>query len=204
MNTEQKCCDKPRKFLSISTRWGRRLICNACGAPWKGEKVDQFPTEQKCCPQCSSLPYKKNRDHFDRANAFCEDDLCPCHRTEQKCICLEDNKLTQALCPVHSKRHTEQKGWREEFDYRWGKCGAGLFEPTAGPLPQWEKASKERIKAFIERTLQEETTKAVRAYQEELVKKIEGMKTITGNAEAKIGADAFKRAVMGVIKSNQI
>lgn len=30
-----QCCEKPRKTMSVSTRWGKRIICNSCGAPWK-------------------------------------------------------------------------------------------------------------------------------------------------------------------------
>ena len=34
MTTTNQCCEHPRKFVSISTKWGRRVICNSCGAPW--------------------------------------------------------------------------------------------------------------------------------------------------------------------------
>ena len=30
-----QCCERPRKTVSVSTKWGRRIICNSCGAPWK-------------------------------------------------------------------------------------------------------------------------------------------------------------------------
>lgn len=47
MNTKKDCCEKPRKTLSISTRKGRRLICNSCGAPWP--KEDRHADSTKIC-----------------------------------------------------------------------------------------------------------------------------------------------------------
>lgn len=45
-DTHKPCCEKPRKTVSVSTKWGRRPICNSCGADWK-EPVSQkeFPAE---------------------------------------------------------------------------------------------------------------------------------------------------------------
>ena len=63
--------------------------------------------------------------------------------------------------------HTEQKGWRESFDKEFDDK---IFEDSGRDLLEYTPT--EEIKAFIERTLQEETTKAVRAYQEELGKKV--------------------------------
>ena len=40
--TKRECCETPRKTVSVSTRKGRRAICNSCGAPWpKTEAVHQ-------------------------------------------------------------------------------------------------------------------------------------------------------------------
>ena len=36
-----KCWEKARKTVSISTRKGRRAICNNCGTPWKFEKPEE-------------------------------------------------------------------------------------------------------------------------------------------------------------------
>ncbi len=33
------CCEKLRKTVSVSTRKGRRAICNSCGAPWEADSV---------------------------------------------------------------------------------------------------------------------------------------------------------------------
>lgn len=28
------CCNNRRPYVTVSTRWGTRVICNGCGAPW--------------------------------------------------------------------------------------------------------------------------------------------------------------------------
>lgn len=54
--------------------------------------------------------------------------------------------------------------------------------------------------AHIHTFVRNEVTYALASFKEGLVKRIEAIKTITGNPEAKIGADAFKRAVLAIIK----
>jgi hypothetical protein len=60
-------------------------------------------------------------------------------------------------CTVHSTPEKKGESWEEEFDIKWGKCGAGLFEPA---FPK-DIASKERIKQFISALLESERREIV-------------------------------------------
>lgn len=47
MTEEKKCCETPRKTTSVSTRKGRRAICNNCGAPWSHQPTTEEYSWQK-------------------------------------------------------------------------------------------------------------------------------------------------------------
>jgi len=57
---------------------------------------------------------------------------CPCHSVAvDRCSCLEDNKLSQALCKVHSKNNSDRVDitWKERFDEKFPhilSTGTGL------------------------------------------------------------------------------
>ena len=52
----KKCCEKPKRTTSVSTRKGRRSICNNCGADWVFENtpsLDKSEHDGTCrTPEC--------------------------------------------------------------------------------------------------------------------------------------------------------
>lgn len=121
--------------------------CDCCG--WDDSGYSHEPqcstrhTEQKCCEKCRSDII------FDTYPP-----LIPCK--DKKCLC-----------------HTEQKGWREEFDKQFKNfCCSGEYCSQE----EHNEHDKTRLVHFIERTLQAQRE----ADREELVRRIEDLKwTIT-------------------------
>ncbi len=66
----------------------------------------------------------------------------------EKCICLEDNKLTQALCPVHGCKDTPQSSpsWEEGFDEKF--IDEISLEDGNTPLFN-NRAMAKNVKSFI-------------------------------------------------------
>lgn len=103
--------------------------------------------------------------------------------TEQKCICLEDNKLTQALCPVHSKRHTEQKCCDHfKYNYYFKGCACtAMGQPCHTEQKGWREEAADAGDLFGRKVLtvgQVETI--LTAQREEMVKTLNKLKIEDG------------------------
>src|SRR4051812_37523506 len=83
------------------------------------------PTPQvsnECCEKCV---HSRPNPMMGVYQGYCNNPACPCHQQaaqEKGCICEDDNKLTQAFCPIHGApayraAHAETRGgWEAEFD----------------------------------------------------------------------------------------
>lgn len=87
--------------------------CDFCGKMHTGQcKKGDIDSDRKCCNQCRG-------GWSEIGNQFgCLKVDCSCHSVPaEKCSCLEDNKLSQALCKVHGKNNSDRVdiAWKERF-----------------------------------------------------------------------------------------
>lgn len=56
-----------------------------------------------------------------------------------KCICEEDNKLTQSLCPIHNSQNSTLEDWKDAFQKIWARAH----------IPDFALDAKERLMSLI-------------------------------------------------------
>lgn len=142
-------CHKPRKFLSISTRKGRRVLCNNCGKLWKDVEPDS--PEKKCCAGCRKVWFDPLR-RGEVSEKYCSNFDCPCHKPEdKKCnLCYScHNGL-----PCHNQPEIPQEKESSFVDRKlteyWAKVKVGMFTNSVNQTP-----NHQMFESFLRSALEE-------------------------------------------------
>lgn len=148
-------------------------------------------TSGRCDLHLNHTPHQEGEEKCKEG--YAKPHLCSLLHCNNCGNCLEENKNCD--CPLTTNVAPTTQSWSDDFDMKWGKCGAGLFEPA---YPR-DIASKKRIKSFISQTL----ATALKEQEEKLVKALEAI-TFNGDDDTYLrgNRDGIKEAIT-LIKSTK-